>query len=734
MEIFSKVLARLARSGVYGCVLLKGLVMSDIIVSSSAELSNALAAATGGENILLSAGEYDELFIKDLSYDSSVTVSSLDPDDPAVFTDSVTFVRADGLVLDGLVFDSETFSDGSLTAPLLFLHSCENVTMTDLVFTGAIPTEEEGVDAYAADTTRNDYITGYGYETGLRIHNSENVTLENATFLDLRYAIYVGESSGVSLTEMSIEQVREGIMFYETQDMIISDSVFQNFTPWLGMDDASYDGDVHDHPDMIQFWGDNSTTGVHDITITGNTFITETGSSTQTIFGHLSGASSDDVTATNFTVTDNLIINGHPHGISLGDVDGAVISGNVLLPNSDGLEKYWTPSIGAPGGESIEVYDNVLVYWNQYGVWANDDDENAAANITIGDNTLLSDDADDENYWGLWTAPSDYALVQAAEENGSGTIEGTDGNEALWANSAGSFLYGLGGDDTLAGRAGSDIMTGGDGADRFLFDLRGSSDQANDLILDLNFTEGDNIYVLTDTVGLFSDDVDAGNTLRVLGGGSATIIDSLADLAEIVASGAMTYESDGLGGGILSLTDGSGHSLQIAGIEDIEATSSTQAEDPLPSSTETGTDDSETLWASSTGSFLYGLGGDDTLAGRAGADIMIGGDGADRFLFDLRSSGADDTVQDLNFEEGDEIFVLTNTDGLFSNDADLTNDLWIGGDQSATKITSLADLQEVIDSGAMTYTANAEGGGILALADNSGYGLEITGLDPLLII
>ncbi|OSP54073.1 right-handed parallel beta-helix repeat-containing protein [Pseudoruegeria sp. SK021] len=708
--------------------------MSDILVKSSSELVQALRQATGGDTIFLAPGDYETLFIKDLAYASDVTLTSLDAENPAVFTAPVTFVRANGLVLDNIIFQSDSIEGTSGSAPLLFLHSSENVTMTDLVFTGYLPSEEEGVDAYAATTTRGDAITGYGYQTGLRIHNSDNVSLEDATFRDLRYAIYTGESTEVDLTGMSIEQVREGIMFYEVQGMVISDSVFQNFKPWLGMDDPAYDTNTHDHPDMIQYWGDNSTLGVHDITITGNTFIAEPGGSTQTIFGHL-GTGPAGVTASNFTVTDNTIINGHPHAISLGDVDGAVISGNVLLPNSDGLLKYWAPSIGAPGGQNLEIYDNVVVYWNGYGVWALDEQERAAANVSIGDNTLLSDDPDDENYWGFWSPASDYPLVQWAEEAGLGTVLGTETGEVLWASSHGSFIEGLGGDDTLSGRAGTDILTGGGGADRFLYDMRGATVQGDDLILDLDFSEGDSLYILTGTMGLFSDSAISGNDLRVLGDGSSAIVDSFADIGELVASGAMIYDSDGLGGGVLSLTSGDGHALYIAGLDAASLPEDTI--DPTPADPEPdilGTAAGETLWASSRGSFIDAREGDDTLFGRTGADILMGGDGADRFVFDLRSSSAaeDDLILDLDFSEGDEIYILTNTAGQFTDSHDPGNDLRILSDGASVMITSLADLQEVVASGAMTYDSDGDSGGFLRLADGTGYGLQIEDLYPLL--
>ncbi|WP_161556105.1 NosD domain-containing protein [Mangrovicoccus ximenensis] len=617
--------------------------------------------------------------------------------------------------------------------------------MSDLSFVGHIPTEEEGADPDAADTTRSDAIAGYGHQQGLRVHNSENVSLEDATFRDLRLAVYVGESTDVDLTGLTIEEVREGINFYETQRLAISDSLFRDFNPWLSMDDETYDTRIHDHSDMIQYWGANSVLGVHDITISGNTFIAAPGSTTQTIFGHLKSGP-DGVTASNFTVTDNLIINGQTHGISLGDVDGAVIANNVLLPNTYSDLSIRQPAIRAPDSTNLVVENNTVV--DGYGVYNSSDAVLVEGNIVLNGNTILSSVPTDESYWKLLGAEDVLPLSLWAEANGMAVVTGTAGDDVISAAPQGSLLEGGAGDDILHGGAGDDIMIGGDGADQFHFDLRGTEEQGNDLILDLDVGEGDEIHLTTGTSGLFAAAAGDGSGPEVLLDGSAVIIDSLEDLQDIVASGAMTHQ----GGGVLALAGGSGYTLQLGGIDpaDLEVPipvedspaiedGGSAEEEPAPAPVSpppiyaggdmvTGTDAGETLWASSGGSLIDAGGGNDTLAGRAGADTFFGGEGADRFIFDLRLSNAeDDMILDLDFSEGDEIFVVTNIDGLFTNDADPDNNLWIGGNGSSAKIRSEADLQEVVASGAMDFVSDGMGGGALSLADGSGYTLYIWG-------
>jgi len=87
-------------------------------------------------------------------------------------------------------------------------------------------------------------------------------------------------------------------------------------------------------------------------------------------------------------------------------------------------------------------------------------------------------------------------------------------------------------------------------------------------------------------------------------------------------------------------------------------------------------------------------------------------------------------ILDLDFSEGDRIHVLTNHAGLFDNDIDPDNPLMIGADRSSAMIDSLADLQEIITSGAMRYTSDGLGGGVLALADGTGFGLVLANVDP----
>lgn len=325
-----------------------------ITVSTAAELLSALAASTGGETILLEGGDYGALSLSaknkfDLDLEG-VTIKSADPENPAVFS-TMLLHSVSNLTIDGVVFDY-TFAAGDLSYTKPFqVASSSGITIINSTFDGDVATGVSADD------------DGYGYAYGLVVRNSSGVTVENNDFHNWLRAAIFDTSSDLAVIGNEVYDIRsDGMDFVAVQNVLIEDNYFHDFR-------ASYDS--IDHRDMIQFWTNGTTTPSTDITINNNIFDIGEGSYTQSIFirnevvdNGLAGA---EMFYQNITITNNTIYNSHLHGITVGQTDGLVISGNSIIsvpdtnnPAADG-SAVWIPTIRVLASAlNVEISNNIV--------------------------------------------------------------------------------------------------------------------------------------------------------------------------------------------------------------------------------------------------------------------------------------------------------------------------------------------------------------------------------------
>lgn len=584
-------------------------------VSTVDDLTAALDAATGGETILLAPGDYDRFIYfgeqADWS-DGGVTIRSKDPGNPAVFTDGFDMREVNNLTISDVTFDADSLADSANAYWVSFSKSSE-ITLEDVILRGHLATAEEGFDPYdPAIENFRDPIEGFPRAGGLRVAQTDGFTLRNSDIAEVRVAISLIKSSDVVIENTDIHEVREGLFFTDIDGLDISGNTFRDFRPWLDTSDPAYDSGTHEHPDMIQYWAANATEGIRDVTIADNVFEMPQGSGTQSIFGHMKNPA-PGVTAENFAILNNLILNGHPNSIRIGDVEGGLIAGNLLLPNGTDVEKSRTPKVLLTGeSENFHVVNNATVeFFRSDTLGPRDPGGLAAQNITIENFLILSHDPADPNYWGN----VDIAALQAALRTDPSklgiTVTGKTGDD---------LLLGLGGNDKLLIGSGNDIATGGYGADRFIIDWAGRGAADAHQITDLDFDEGDQLVI------------------NGFGGGNVRIT-SQAALAEFVARPGVTLTDD-----TLTLSDGSGPelSLTLGGVK-VEDGAVSPAEPGVSTIGGKGDD------------MLVGTASDDKILMRQDEDIATGGAGADQFILDWRfhSDGDSHTITDFDVAEGD---------------------------------------------------------------------------------
>jgi PKD repeat protein len=361
--------------------------MSDIIyVSTTEELYDALATCTGGETILLEGGEYGDLSLWSGSgfaviFPENVTIASADPDNPAIF-DTLEIHDAANITIDGLYFDY-TFSEGDESWYRPFeINDSSNITVVNCTFDGDVAA---GVD---------DVADGYGWAYGLSVRNCDTITIENSEFFDFYTGIIVSETDNINVIGNDVHSVRvDGMNFVEVTNVVIAENYIHDFAG---------NPESDDHCDMIQFWTNGTDSPSTDIVIENNVLDIGDGTPAQSIFMRNeevdTGAAGEEMYYQNVTITGNVIVNGHLHGIAVGETDGLLIENNTVVHADGGDDDGLDEAVEIPAIYVAEDSTNVTISQNVTGGVNGDIGQE---DWTVTDNVIVQDqDPNGENYYG----------------------------------------------------------------------------------------------------------------------------------------------------------------------------------------------------------------------------------------------------------------------------------------------------------------------------------------------
>lgn len=330
----------------------RGLTMvQTVTVSTIEQLNEALANATENTTIVLEPGNYGELSINSHYHDyvslPDVTIVSADPENPAVFT-SVQLFGAENLTIDNVVFDY-TFQEGdqNWSTPFNISGGSSNITITNSVFDGD---KASGM---------GDAWDGFGIAHGLNVRDASDITVENSEFFDFHRAVVFHETDGIVMANNEVHTMSsDGFNFAEVTDVLIEGNYFHDF--------EKPDSSVA-HMDMVQFWTTSTDEPITDVIIRGNLFDSGDGDPTQSIFMRNeavdTGVAGKEMYYQNILIEDNVIYNGHIHGIHVGETVGLTVQNNTLLQNEDAGDDgaVSVPTIRLNGdSENVHVKNNIV--------------------------------------------------------------------------------------------------------------------------------------------------------------------------------------------------------------------------------------------------------------------------------------------------------------------------------------------------------------------------------------
>ena len=316
--------------------------MTILQVSTAAQLQHALDTAQGGDVIKLAGGNYGALNLTDVSFASNVTITSAGAKQPATFS-GLDLQGVSNLTLANVVFDYKfAANDPSYVSPFK-IYGGAHVTIRHSTFDG--------------DSSAD----GYGYGTGLAVTNAQDVHVTGNKMFNFYTGLSVSDSSGTVISGNNVHDIRsDGMDFVHVTGVTIAHNHIHDFRT---------DPGSLDHPDMIQFWTAGTTAPSTGIVIKGNLLDSGSGPWTQSIFlGNEAAASlGTSMYYRDVTIANNVVVNGHFHGITVGQAIGVKIVNNSVLHTDGAAADGQDPVVEIPQINVAPQSGNVTIDHNLTG-------------------------------------------------------------------------------------------------------------------------------------------------------------------------------------------------------------------------------------------------------------------------------------------------------------------------------------------------------------------------------
>lgn len=273
--------------------------VSVVTVNSAASLVAALKVAQPGDTILLETGYYTNFNIDKLSFTTPVTITSKDPNAPAVIG------KMGVLYSKGITFTNLEFSTAGITdVNAVRVSASENITFSKVNVHGSL------------DGNPNNDLGA------IAIRDSRGVKILDSEFHELKTAITHMNSTGLLFEGNYIHNIgADGIIGSGSSQVTIKGNYFTDFFPLVGY-----------HPDAIQFHTANVTTSPQDIWIEGNVITRGSGLQVQGIF---LGNETANLPYVNVTIKDNFLAGTLWHGIAVNAGTNILVEGNTVLSFAD---------------------------------------------------------------------------------------------------------------------------------------------------------------------------------------------------------------------------------------------------------------------------------------------------------------------------------------------------------------------------------------------------------------
>ena len=289
--------------------------MGTIFVSNAAQLSSALITAKGGDTLVLKGGDYGKLSLMNKAFDTPVKIVSESETNPAIFT-GLALRNTSNLKFESVKFDYSSKYGEALWASPFAVYDSKNISINKSIFDGDVTKGGSAMD------------NGYGNGRGLYVIGTTGLELTNNKMSGFHRGAFIHKSTDINVSGNEITDMSsDGLDFAEVKNIVISKNYIHDFR--LSTTSIA-------HPDFIQFMSPNAQIASSNIIITDNFLDQGKGNITQSIFiknEAVQTGGRPDLFYQDIYIANNIIRNGHSHGITVGDTNGVTVINNTVLAN-----------------------------------------------------------------------------------------------------------------------------------------------------------------------------------------------------------------------------------------------------------------------------------------------------------------------------------------------------------------------------------------------------------------
>nr|WP_310523011.1 right-handed parallel beta-helix repeat-containing protein [Polymorphobacter sp.] len=275
------------------------------LVSNAVQLKAAAKIAKGGDTILLAPGNYGEFAFSSVRPTGTVTIKSANPNADAVFR-VLTINNSANLVIEDVDVSRPLVGGVGLNGPAVRVQGSTDINLVGVDVSGSL--------------NGNAWDDGHG----LSVTGSNRITVLDSTFRQLDAAAIISRSSDIVFAGNSITEVREGVNISSTTGGLFDRNTIVNMQPNYA---------AGDHPDAFQVHSGGINTASSDLAFRNNVILEGTSGPIGGFFIRSERVAAG-IEHSNISIENNYYQGTYRHGISVGDTNGLVITGNTVIDSA----------------------------------------------------------------------------------------------------------------------------------------------------------------------------------------------------------------------------------------------------------------------------------------------------------------------------------------------------------------------------------------------------------------